>query len=122
MTFNAYQLKAFETALYPRCGNKDLGPILSRLVYPIISLGGEVGELQNKIKKMMRDTKRDGSGVIISGANVADMARELGDILWYVSAICTELGIDFETVARMNIEKLQARASAGTIQGTGDNR
>ena len=37
------------------------------------------------------------------------LAKELGDVLWYISAIATGLGLDLDLIAQYNIDKLQAR-------------
>ena len=50
------------------------------------------------------------------------MAKELGDVLWYVAQIATELGTDLETVARVNIMKLGDRKERGVLGGSGDDR
>ena len=51
-----------------------------------------------------------------------DLAKELGDVLWYVSQICNEIGIGMDTVMYMNVEKLLSRQERGTLQGSGDER
>ena len=48
--------------------------------------------------------------------------KELGDVLWYISNLCTELNFNLEDVALQNLEKLKLRASKGKIRGSGDDR
>ena len=48
--------------------------------------------------------------------------KELGDVLWYVSNLCTELNFNLEDVALQNLEKLKLRAAKGKIRGSGDDR
>lgn len=110
-TFTAYQILARETAIYPERGK------LGGLLYTTIGLGGEIGEIQNKVKKILRDNNGE-----VSDIQRKDIASELGDILWYLSATCDELGIALAGVAIANIQKLSARKSAGTIGGSGDHR
>lgn len=77
------------------------------LNYALMGLGGEVGELQNKFKKLLR-TAEDLDDVVI---DVPLLADELGDCLWYVAAVAKELGLTLQEVAAMNLEKLTARSA-----------
>lgn len=109
MNLSEYQEKASTTALYPNAGQN--------LYYPALGLGGETGEVLNKIKKVMRD----------HGGTVTDEYREilrgeLGDVLWYVAALARELGLDLDDIASANLEKLFSRKERGTLSGDGDNR
>tara|TARA_Y100000034_G_C6528053_1_gene227488 strand:- start:156 stop:485 length:330 start_codon:yes stop_codon:yes gene_type:complete len=107
--FKTYQTESRKTAIYPGCGDN--------LHYPTLGLCGEAGEVAEKVKKLIRDK----AGVIDDDFR-EDMKKETGDVLWYVSALCYELGIDMDEVARMNIDKLQSRQDRGVLQGSGDNR
>ena len=78
---------------------------------------GEAGEVQGKIKKIIRD-----NGGYISAENRIEIKKELGDILWYIASMCDGLGIKMEDVAQGNIEKLKGRRDRGTLHGSGDNR
>jgi NTP pyrophosphatase (non-canonical NTP hydrolase) len=102
--FSEYQRIAMTTAIYPR---------KYRIYYPALGLSGEVGELNNKIKKKIRDNAK---------LDKDDMKSELGDVLWYLSALATDLGIDLGDVAADNIDKLLRRKRNGTLKGSGDNR
>ena len=108
MNFNEYQSKAEETAMYPNKGNN--------VFYAALGLG-EVGEVQNKVKKIMRDH----DGVITDEMRDA-LKGELGDVLWYLATMCTELNLKFEDVARANNEKLASRMERNKITGSGDDR
>jgi NTP pyrophosphatase (non-canonical NTP hydrolase) len=110
MTFEMYQQKARETAQYP-----DIGGI--GLVYPVIGLAGEAGEVSDKFKKILRDH----NGKLTQELRMG-MVKELGDCLWYLANIAWELGIDLKTVAEINIAKLEHRVKTNTIQGNGDER
>lgn len=106
MKLDEYQQLANDTAIYPEGLN-----------YPILGLAGEAGELCNKYKKILRDKGGE--------ADVNDMdqlAKELGDVLWYVAQIATELGTDLETIARRNLMKLAGRKARGVLGGSGDDR
>jgi NTP pyrophosphatase (non-canonical NTP hydrolase) len=50
------------------------------------------------------------------------VAIELGDVLWYISQLATELGFTLEEIASMNIEKLYGRMDRAKLGGSGDNR
>lgn len=78
---------------------------------------GEVGEVQGKIKKVIRD-----SGGVITDEVKATVAGELGDCLWYLAAMAEELGLDLGQVAQANLDKLADRKARGVIQGSGDKR
>jgi len=87
------------------------------IVYPTMGLVNEAGEVAGKVKKIFRD--RSGE---ISDADREDLKSELGDVLWYLAQICTELGLTLEEVAGHNLEKLFDRLERGQIKGDGDNR
>ena len=108
MNFSEYQEKARTTAVYPNLGNN--------LWYPALGLG-ESGECQNIVKKVYRD-----KGGICGADDKMSIIKELGDQLWYIAAMASELGVNLDAVARLNIEKLHKRAENGTVHGSGDNR
>lgn len=89
----------------------------NRLVYPILGLVAEAGELANKAKKIARD--KDGQMDLEA---VEDGVAELGDIQWYVAAIATELGTKLSKVGNRNLRKLFSRKQRGVLGGSGDNR
>lgn len=109
MDFTEYQTKAQMTALYPNAGHN--------LYYPALGLGGETGEVLNKIKKVMRD--HDGT---VTDEYCDILRKELGDVLWYVAALARELGLNLDDIAQANLEKLFSRKERGTLGGDGDNR
>jgi NTP pyrophosphatase (non-canonical NTP hydrolase) len=87
------------------------------IVYPTLGLASEAGEVAGKVKKIFRD----GQGHITDADRQA-LALELGDVLWYLSEICTRLGIRLEDVAAGNIAKIADRAARGVLRGEGDHR
>jgi NTP pyrophosphatase (non-canonical NTP hydrolase) len=109
MTFLEYQQESRRTALYPDKGNN--------FIYPTLGLAGEAGEVSEKIKKVIRD-----KGGVIDDSDRDALAKELGDVLWYISQIATEVGLDLDKIANMNIEKLASRLERGVLHGNGDNR
>jgi NTP pyrophosphatase (non-canonical NTP hydrolase) len=109
MNFNEYQEKSRKTALYP---DKD-----NNFVYPTLGLSGEAGEVAEKIKKVIRD-----KGGVIDDETREAIKKELGDVLWYVAQLATELGLSMDNIAEKNIEKLYSRLERGVLKGNGDNR
>lgn len=109
MTFDEYQTKSRKTAGYPAIGHP--------VIYPALGLVNEAGEVAGKIKKVFRD-----KGGEINDETRAALKAELGDVLWYVAQVCTELGLSLDEVAGYNIEKLYSRLERGTLRGDGDNR
>jgi NTP pyrophosphatase (non-canonical NTP hydrolase) len=96
---------------------KEDGILNDNIFYPVLGLAGEVGETCEKIKKIIRDEKG-----IFEKEDKENLKKELGDILWYVSAVCTELDLNLNDVACENIEKLQSRKNRDKLHGNGDNR
>src|SRR6185369_2392250 len=138
LTFNEYQEKTKETAvyhesiadllipalrLYKPTANEQLTNEVILKVEKILNLSyvglglGEVGEIQGKIKKIIRD-----SGGVITPEVKKAIGKELGDLLWYVSETCNELNLDMGEVAGGNLEKLADRKDRGVLYGSGDNR
>lgn len=113
-SFAAYQRNAAATAIYPGVGNPDS---LEGLSYAVLGLNGEAGEVADKVKKVLRD-----SGGILDVDTRAAIAAELGDVLWYVSAVANQLGTSLGEVAAANLEKLRSRQARGALTGSGDNR
>jgi NTP pyrophosphatase (non-canonical NTP hydrolase) len=109
MDFNYYQNRARETAIYPGMG--------SEFTYPALGLVGEAGEIANKLKKVIRDE----SGVPSDDVRKS-VSDELGDVLWYVAQLATEMGTDLNSIAQRNVDKLASRMDRGVIAGSGDNR
>ena len=108
MDFDDYQTTAGKTALY-----RDA----YRVTYPALGLASEAGEVAGKVKKVLRD--RDGD---FAPAQIAAIKDELGDVLWYIAALATDLGLSMDDIASDNIEKLRSRLERGVIQGDGDER
>ena len=112
MKLNQYQTHTRETAIYPE---------QDALIYTVLGLTGESGEIAEKVKKLIRDDK------CLTIADMPDNVRdelilELGDVLWYVSNLAYELGATLEEVAVANIQKLESRKVRGALSGSGDHR
>ncbi|AMQ66802.1 nucleotide pyrophosphohydrolase [Mycobacterium phage Mulciber] len=109
-----YQLRSADTAIYPGAGDVDS---IGGLSYTAMGLAGEAGEVANKVKKILRD--QDG---IITIENRVQLHKELGDVLWYLSQLATQIGSSLPAVAEDNIQKLSSRKDRGVLQGSGDER
>lgn len=109
MTLKDYQEKCRETAVYPGIGEN--------LFYPVLGLAGEVGEVCENVKKAVRD-----DGGVITDERRLKLKKELGDVLWYVATVCSELEFDLNEVAHMNVDKLQKRKALGVLGGSGSDR
>jgi NTP pyrophosphatase (non-canonical NTP hydrolase) len=109
MNFSDYQTESRTTAKYPSIGHP--------VIYPTLGLTNEAGEVAGKIKKIFRD-----KGGIIGESERTALKGELGDVLWYLAQVCTELGLSLDDVAGYNLEKLFSRLERGKIGGDGDNR
>ncbi len=115
MTFNEYQEKAIQTEIMQR--SKELSAHDPAFVAKILGLSGETGEIMEKFKKIIRD--KEGK---ISDEDKQELVKELGDVLWYVSAIAEYLGLKLDEVAAANIQKVFDRKNRGVTRGSGDNR
>lgn len=111
MEFTQYQTEAMKTAIYPDKGH------FGGLVYATLGLANEAGEVAGKLKKILRD-----SGGVLTNEKRAELAAELGDVLWYCAAVSDELGHSLGYIAKQNLAKLYDRAERGVIGGSGDNR
>jgi NTP pyrophosphatase (non-canonical NTP hydrolase) len=109
MELSDYQERSRATAVYPGAG--------ANLLYPTLGLCGEAGEVAEKIKKMVRDD----AGVLSAERRDA-LAKELGDVLWYVAQLATEAGLDLDAIAAGNLDKLLSRRARDVLQGSGDDR
>lgn len=113
----SYEFFASKTAVYPSSSISDVqlvdGDIRSLPTYPFVKLGGEAGEVLEKIGKSTRSEEP---------VNAEDLAKELGDVLWYVVACGKEIGYSLEQIAKLNIEKLYDRMKRNKIVGEGDDR
>lgn len=85
----------------------------TRLVENTLGLVGEAGEVAEKVKKLLRDSSR---------LDKDDIVKELGDVVFYATALANYFGSNLQTVLEVNVAKLDDRAQRGVIKGSGDNR
>lgn len=103
-----YQRAAQNSAVYP----ED-----KAIEYLVLGLASEAGEVAGKYKKIIRDKYG-----LMDADSKAALADEIGDVLWYLAMLSTELGFSLDTIAINNAVKLSDRMSRGVIRGDGDKR
>lgn len=110
MTFDEYQKQALTTAL------PHQPPLMDKTIW-IMGIAGEAGELTDKWKKIV--AYHDGK---VTDKDKAELAKEVGDILWYIAMFTERLGLSLDKIAQQNLVKLASRKKRGKIRGRGDNR
>jgi NTP pyrophosphatase (non-canonical NTP hydrolase) len=108
MNVNDYQDQAGKTAIF----KED-----DALLYTILSLAAEAGEVASKYSKIIRDNNG-----LVTPSDKLEMAKELGDVQWNVAICARSLGYNLETICTMNLAKLNSRLERGVLGGSGDNR
>ncbi len=109
MDMNSYQQAALRTA-----ATKDKP---NEVFHLLLGLVGETGEIAEKAKKIVRDSASD-----FTGWEREDLAKELGDTLWYLAVLADHFDIPLADVAELNIKKLADRQQRGALGGSGDSR
>ncbi|MEV0427832.1 nucleoside triphosphate pyrophosphohydrolase family protein [Micromonospora sp. NPDC050495] len=109
MDLNDYQRGALRTA-----ASRDRP---NELLHLVLGLVGESGEIAEKFKKWVRDHDSDESRI-----DRADIAKELGDVLWYLAVLADYLDLSLDDIAAANLAKVASRQSRGVLGGSGDNR
>jgi len=84
-----------------------------RLVENTLGLVGEAGEVSEKVKKLFRDKNKFSDEEVL---------KELGDVLFYATALANIFGGNLKTIMEMNMKKLDDREQRGVLGGSGDNR
>jgi NTP pyrophosphatase (non-canonical NTP hydrolase) len=110
MNLNDYQTQALTTAVSSGDEFKDV-------MHWALGISGESGEVAEKLKKIIRD--KDSK---ISDEDKQELAKEVGDVLWYLAVFANQLGVTLEDIAQANLAKLQSRKQRGVLGGSGDNR
>lgn len=114
-----YQAAASETAVYPDSGKQTL----IAQTYCGLKLSGEAGEVGEKMAKLLYRLDPLGLTNLTREQYAREvLKKELGDVLWYVAQLCTELNLSLEDVANANLDKLANRAARGVLKGSGDDR
>ncbi len=110
MNFDEYQKQAQQTVI----NNKD--PLMDKTIW-VLGVSGEAGEIVEKWKKIIAYENGE-----ITDDKKAELAKEMGDVLWYVAALAGSLDISLQEVAETNIKKVLSRKQRGVTKGKGDNR
>src|SRR5689334_18908486 len=110
MTFDEYQSLA-RTTMYG-----DLDPLMAKTILAM-GISGEAGEVLDKWKKIVVYQQGE-----TSDEDIAQLAKEMGDVLWYIAVLAHELGLSLDDIAAENLTKLKSRKKRGVIAGQGDNR
>ncbi len=112
LSLDEYQSRAVDFAMYP----DNIG-----IAYTTLGLTGEAGEVAEKVKKYIR---KHGSSDLSFGGLIRNkgIAKELGDVLWYLANLSNELGYTLQEIAEINLNKLNNREKRDVIVGEGDNR
>ena len=110
MRFDEYQKRALTTVLTTDDEFKDM-------LHWVLGINGESGEIAEKVKKIIRD--KDG---VVSDDDKKELAKEIGDVLWYLAVFADQLGVSLDDIADQNLAKLQSRKQRGVLGGSGDNR
>jgi NTP pyrophosphatase (non-canonical NTP hydrolase) len=109
MSLKGYDEFTRSLARYPK---EQSNPQIIEAMYCALGLVGEAGEASEKVKKWHRD------GKLVP----LDLAKELGDVLYYLTRLANTVGYRLEDIAQLNVEKLNDRAARGVLKGSGDNR
>ncbi len=110
MTFDEYQKQALTTAYNTH------EPLMEKTIWAM-GVAGEAGEVVEKWKKIV--AYKEGK---ISQEDLDELAKELGDVVWYIAVMAHSLGLSFDDIMSRNVEKLKSRKVRGKIVGEGDNR
>lgn len=102
-----YQFEALKTAVFPD---------KYKIIYPTLGLCDEAGEVLGKIKKHLRGDYE------LTPERKIEIAKEVGDVMWYTAALARDLGFRLSQIQDMNLKKLSDRNNRGVIKGDGDNR
>lgn len=108
LKINDYQIDARKTAIYDS---------KYAIIYPVLGLCGESGEVAEKVKKVLRD-----SGGEFTDEKKEEIKKELGDIIWYIANVAADLGFTLEDICKTNLDKLFSRKSRNKLNGSGDER
>jgi NTP pyrophosphatase (non-canonical NTP hydrolase) len=112
MSFNPDDFLDFDTYQYE--ASRFVKPAISdNIAYFGLGLSGETGEVNELIKKSIRDE---------TVLDTVKLTSELSDVLWYVSQVAQCAGIEFSSIVAVNLNKLTSRMERGVIGGSGDNR
>lgn len=108
--FQAFTADQTKATGYPEFGTGSL----TAITFCALGAAGEIGEICNKVKKLVRDEDT----LLLR----KDIATEIGDVLYYLSQLACELDQSFQLIAIEQMRKMKDRRARGTVKGSGDNR
>lgn len=116
MNLNDYQARAVSTDSFGDvAGHVSVAEMA--FMTKVLGLVGESGEVAEKFKKILRN-----DGGIMNEDQRQELAKELGDVLWYIAVLSKYLNFDLEEIGERNLNKLMDRKDRGVITSKGDNR
>lgn len=110
MNFDEYQTQALKTA------HNHPNSLINQTIWAM-GVAGEAGEVIEKWKKIV--AYKEGK---ISLSDKKELAKELGDVVWYVAVLAHSLGLSLDAIMQQNVKKLADRKRRNVIKGQGDNR
>lgn len=110
MTFDEYQKLALKTA------HSHPDDLMDKTIWAM-GVAGEAGEVVEKWKKIV--AYKEGE---VSEQDLTELKKELGDVVWYIAVLAHSLGLSFDEVIKINVDKLADRHKRNVIKGQGDNR
>lgn len=113
MNVNDYQKQAITTAYVDP---KHADTMMEKTIWAM-GVAGEAGEVVEKWKKIV--AYKQGQ---ITQDDLNELAKELGDVIWYIAVMAHSLGLSMEDIMQRNLDKLASRQQRGVIKGKGDNR
>jgi NTP pyrophosphatase (non-canonical NTP hydrolase) len=113
MDFNEYD----ENCRHTDVGTSEKDCLKPGWLYYVLGIGGESGEILEKVKKLFRDK----NGVIDDEFKIM-ILKECGDVLWYISRLLEQFDLSLEECAIANSEKLIDRMRREVLHGDGDER
>ena len=112
MTFDEYQKQALDTD-----SSKGMNTLDPDFIAVAIGLMSEAGEFGEKMKKIYWAKKGHWDE-----EDKKALAKELGDVLWYISSLSNHVGVSLDDIAQANLDKLKSRKERNLLNGNGDNR
>ena len=110
MNFDDYQKQAQQTVI------TNIDPLMDKTIW-VLGISGEASEIAEKWKKIVAYENGE-----MTEEKRAELAKEMGDVLWYLAAFAQSLGLSLQDIAEKNIEKVLSRKDRGVTRGRGDNR
>ena len=113
MNADDYQKRAITTAY---TDPQHVNTLMEKTIWAM-GLAGEAGEVVEKWKKIV--AYKEGK---ITPDDLDEIAKELGDVIWYIAVMAHSLGLSLDDIMQRNLQKLASRQKRNVIKGQGDNR